>query len=70
MFCYKDQWDPGCTTTRHNIFNLALSGHCLSYLKCDRVATRLPWLMPIKKQCHCDVTTHDACTLLFVEGER
>ena len=24
MFCYKDQWDPGCTTTRHNIFNLAL----------------------------------------------
>ena len=19
MFCYKDQWDPGCTTIRHNI---------------------------------------------------
>ena len=32
---------PGCTTTRHNIYNLALSGHSSSNLKCDRVATRL-----------------------------
>ena len=47
MFCYKDQWDQGCTTTKHNIFNLALSEHNFSYLKCDRVANRLPWLMPI-----------------------
>ena len=29
--CYKDQWDPGCTTTRPNIFNLAFLGHSFSY---------------------------------------
>ena len=20
MFSYKDQWDPGCTTSKHNIY--------------------------------------------------
>ena len=24
MFCYKDQWDPECTTTRHNMKRIDL----------------------------------------------
>ena len=26
MFCYKDQWDPGCTTTRHNLIGFLVKG--------------------------------------------
>ena len=25
-FVYKDQWDPGCTTTRHNISPSKING--------------------------------------------
>ena len=49
MFSYKDQWDQGCTTSKHNIYLIWLYQNiAFSYLKYDRVATRLPWLMPIK----------------------
>ena len=73
MFCYKDQSDPACTTTQHNIFNLALSGHSFSWLKCDRVATRFPWLMPIKywlficSSAPCDLTALLYCLNLSTQ---
>ena len=44
MFCYKDQWDPGCTATRHNICHWLYQNCNKQWMHCrERIENRKKW---------------------------